>query len=265
MPSKQKNLCFLKKLNFCTTNQQKSNYESLSYDEKLNHEEIEKQRKEISSTSSFQKQIELNRIKLLNLNNMKKQATKLNLIGNQIMQTDEQEKSQHHHHKKVTSTIINLTNCTFESEIDEPNMSDIFESSSNDQQSNDYTVNNAYSNYQYQSQIIQNRNYLTEDKSSSSSSFSTFQQTQCFTECNSQDFKSVNSSFFDHPKDEDVYVCIRPYEPKVQGDINLKYTDRVKLLHSNQEFALVKNLITNNCGYVPISCLINLSQFIKNL
>jgi hypothetical protein len=61
----------------------------------------------------------------------------------------------------------------------------------------------------------------------------------------------------------EIYVCHLPYKAQYDGDISLKYTDRVQVLHATEEFTLVKKINGSECGYVSTSCLTSLHEFIK--
>lgn len=62
-----------------------------------------------------------------------------------------------------------------------------------------------------------------------------------------------------------IHVCNSAYEAQFEGDISLKYTERVEVLYFNDDFSLVKNIATNVRGYVPSSILIPFSKFINNV
>ncbi len=67
-----------------------------------------------------------------------------------------------------------------------------------------------------------------------------------------------------HQKME-VYVCKSPYTAKYEGDISLKYTERVNILYATEEFTLVKKIDGANVfGYVSTACLTSLQDFIKS-
>ena len=84
--------------------------------------------------------------------------------------------------------------------------------------------------------------------------------------CDSNQFHSVNSSsFFDKQdnNENEIFVCTIPNKYKFQGDLNLNYSDRVKLIHSNTDYCLVQNILTKQCDYVPKNSIILLSNFLK--
>lgn len=84
--------------------------------------------------------------------------------------------------------------------------------------------------------------------------------------CTSDVFQDVKPSFFEKDVQTDmIYVCIESYQPQFQGDIGLQYTERVAILHATEEFSLVKRISSQECGYVPSSCLTSLSSFIKSV
>ncbi len=63
----------------------------------------------------------------------------------------------------------------------------------------------------------------------------------------------------------DLYVCCIDYDARIEGDLTLRFTDRVKLIHANKEFALVKNVLTNTCGWVPRNCIQAIAEFLENI
>lgn len=62
-----------------------------------------------------------------------------------------------------------------------------------------------------------------------------------------------------------IYVCFENYEAQFQGDLSLKYSERVHVLHVNDDYTLVKKVSTNEKGFVPTSCLALFSTFIKTV
>jgi hypothetical protein len=62
-----------------------------------------------------------------------------------------------------------------------------------------------------------------------------------------------------------LYVCCIDYDAIIQGDLSLRFSDRVKLIHSSEEYSLVKNVLSSQCGYVPNHCIQPLFQFLDNI
>ena len=60
-----------------------------------------------------------------------------------------------------------------------------------------------------------------------------------------------------------IYVCVKPYSALHQGDLTLNYSDMVKLLHVNKDIAVIEQIRTGQCGYVPINVLKPINQFIS--
>ena len=85
----------------------------------------------------------------------------------------------------------------------------------------------------------------------------------------SEDFQTVRSSIYVQSTSESIqdqlHVCIVPYSAKIQGDLSLKYAERVKVIHSNNDFSLVQNIVSKQCGYVPTNCIVLLSNFLNQL
>ena len=67
----------------------------------------------------------------------------------------------------------------------------------------------------------------------------------------------------------DYYVCILDYKPKLEGDIGIKYSDKVKVINggsnfaTNNNYAFVQLLKNGKYGYVPKKCLISLAQYLN--
>ena len=77
--------------------------------------------------------------------------------------------------------------------------------------------------------------------------------------CKTTEMDSINSGVFlettenqiNNQLSNQVYICVSSYLAKNQGDLTLEYSDKVLLLHSNNDMCLVQNLNTKQCGYVP--------------
>lgn len=178
-------------------------------------------------------QVEQNRARLDHLNKLKKCTTKRNLFKEPEFQSTKLEQS------KVTSTMIHQE--AFAKQQASPSLTFISEEST-------CSISSDYS----------------EECSSH------FELTQYFTNpsCASDAFQDVNPSFFEKSSvqtSDMVYVCVQSYQPQFQGDIGLQYTERVNVLHATEEFSLVKKISSQECGYVPSSCLTTFSSFIKSI
>lgn len=73
-----------------------------------------------------------------------------------------------------------------------------------------------------------------------------------------------NESYFDS-ENERLYVCCKAYKAKMDGDLSLRFTDRIKLIHQNDDIALVKNILNGKCGYVPRDCITTISEFLSEI
>ncbi len=231
----------LSKFQFCTRSSKPINpdYECLPYETEPQAETNTK------LPTPIKVQIDLNLTKLDKLNNLKKQNAKRNLFNYTIQdevpnfqstKNDQSTLSGFHQleYSKITSTILQKTNLSPESLI--PDLSNIDEESSKE-----VTTGSSFASTQY----------LTASS------------------CNSENFKSVNPSFFDKSVQGDlqpnvIYVCSRSYSARFQGDVDLQYSERVNVLHANEDFAFVKKLRSLDCGYAPSSCLVKLDDFLKS-
>jgi hypothetical protein len=142
-----------------------------------------------------------------------------------------------------------------------------------DEDDEDKETSRAFSNVYYTSPIL-SRSVSITSSSSESLSFSSdmFSEPTGITansfECNSEQFKSVNGSYFDSVKSSEnsLHVCVLAYKAQFEGDLSVNFAERVKILHSvNNEYALVKNISNNNCGYVPRKCLSPLNEFLAEI
>ena len=73
-----------------------------------------------------------------------------------------------------------------------------------------------------------------------------------------------DESYFDS-ENERLYVCCKAFRAKMDGDLSLRFTDRVKLIHKNDDIALVKNILNGKCGYVPRDCITTISEFLNEI
>ena len=247
MPSQE--FCLIKAFKMCKSSKTSANYEAIPYEKPQD-----------KCDSAIKGQIELNRAKLETLNNLKKQTTVRSLFTNEMPQfqsiqlkhsSDEDSQTFYYLNvtDKITSTVIQHSSSSIIM-VEEPSLSQI----------NEMSIN-AF-NSDSESKISQRSTSSSSDETCRFSDDS-FEQTQDFSKSfSSVDFQDVKPSFFD--KDEVViFVCNKPYVAKLEGDLSLKYSDRVQLLHHNEQVVLVKNLLTGICGYVPIQNLISLENFLR--
>ena len=65
----------------------------------------------------------------------------------------------------------------------------------------------------------------------------------------------------------DYYVCISAYKPKFEGDLCIRYLDKVKVVNNNSNpqnnYVFVQLLKNGKYGYLPRKCLISLAQFLS--
>lgn len=65
--------------------------------------------------------------------------------------------------------------------------------------------------------------------------------------------------------DQNVYVCVVPTTATQQGDIGLRFSERVKIIQMTNHSALVRVLHDGSVGYVPTDNLIPLSRFLESI
>ncbi len=179
----------------------------------------------------------------INKSDLKKQMAKSNLKNSfddiQSLDSFGEHFNDDDNSHKISSTLIQI------SLLETQNNASIFEI-------NDCidTLSNAFSN----------EDYISPDVSFSQSANSIESNKTC--SCYDSSSDSFESAF---KTDDAVYVCCVDYQAQIQGDLNMKYADRVKLLHSNDDFALVENLINGKCGYVPTNSIKTLSEFLSQI
>jgi len=163
---------------------------------------------------------------------------------------------------KVSSTMINKTS-------DSLITNDLTESQISVEQPESSHLTILSSNGLFFTPASTNKNNSIDSESSSSYESvqeSVFSQYQSFS-CDSDDFQTIKSSFFEQSSFEDygyeLFVCCIPYQPKIQGDLSLNYADRVKLIHANSDYCLVQNIVSKQCGYVPSNCITLLNNFLN--
>ena len=183
-------------------------------------------------------------------------------IFNETVTTEQQN--------KISSTFMPNVQ-PFQLEYAEPNLSLI-----DDEHAEEKETSRAFSNVYYTSPIL-SRSVSITSSSSASLSFTSdmFSEPTDFPaqsfECDSIQFKAVNGSFFNTTPpaastESPLYVCVLAYQAQFEGDLSIGFAERVKILHSvNSEFALVKNISTNKCGYVPNKCLSTLTEFLDEI
>lgn len=171
-------------------------------------------------------QIALNREKLANLNTLKKQTTQLILFKNNI----EFEVPD------FQSTVIQDNTQSFS--IHEVQNLSQFSNSSDFFSDEDSTVQ-------------QSRTSFSKACDSTASTFS------------DSDFESVNTFGFG-PIDESFFICHTSYTAEYNDDLTLRRSDRVQVLMIKGAFALVQNIVTEDCGFVPLHCLVAMNEFIKS-
>lgn len=79
--------------------------------------------------------------------------------------------------------------------------------------------------------------------------------------------KSDHASSFNQSSAESgkMYACCIECDAKIEGDLGLRFSDRVRLIHMGEECSLVINVLTDKCGYVPNRCIQLLSKFLENI
>lgn len=217
----------IKNFKFCNTKTINKDYECLPYEAPSAPSS--------KMTTPVRKQIIQNRCKLAHLNRLIKQTTKCSLFKEQ---PDFQSTQiiEYVNQVKTSSTFINRNQVPIENSLSLSHISN-------------KSLTNSSSDYD-----------SPPSESTRSSSFN-YESSQCSE--SPIEFQTLYSS----TQFEDIiYVCTMPYQARFEGDLSLKYTDRVRVLHATEDFALVKKINgSEECGYVSTRCLISLTEFLKRL
>lgn len=95
---------------------------------------------------------------------------------------------------------------------------------------------------------------------------------------NNMDLSKTTSSVYRYSKQESlfnvssntysyndrIFAVSKDIQAKCPGDLDLRFSDRVKLIHHNEEYSLVENIVTGQRGYAPSRYLITLNVFLNN-
>lgn len=109
----------------------------------------------------------------------------------------------------------------------------------------------------FPSSLVTNSTHSSDNESSSNDSLSTTATQDSF------------NNELDAHYSSDYFVCILDYKSKLEGDLSIKYSDKVKVINggnslaSNNNFVFVQLLKNGKYGYVPKKCLISLAQYLK--
>ncbi|RNA11867.1 hypothetical protein BpHYR1_045051 [Brachionus plicatilis] len=141
--------------------------------------------------------------------------------------------------------------------------SEIFESTTSDYGSN---VSTAYSNVLYESpQCRQNTTPFSQ------------MEVESFG-FGSNDFCSANSLLFEQDQslsessqeqqldlEKEIFVCKVSYTAKTKNELSIKFSDRLLVIKEDLNSCYVKNVLTNECGFVPNFTICKLFQFLSDI
>lgn len=255
----------LKCIKSCLKPKKSSDYEFVSYEQPEIQRNHNKHLSKITKVQFETIESPCNELKKqkanLNLNNCKLLISNPQFQSTQIEQTIDDSiyfSILSSADNKVSSTMINNN---YQDHFTLDLTTSQIELTNNETISTDST--SAFTNSLYFSPVI-NRNRASINSTSSSYASITDDETSF----DSNDFQSVKSSFFNIQSlltedSEQLYVCCVPFEAKIQGDLSLTYSERIKLIHLNNEYSLVQNISTKQCGYVPNNCITLLSSFLN--
>ena len=111
------------------------------------------------------------------------------------------------------------------------------------------------------------------DRSDESTVFPSSLVTNSFNSSSDSEIDSTSSTIsndsfnaLDSNYSSDIFVCILDYKPKFEGDMCIKYSDKIKFINNSNpqnNYVFVQHLKNSKYGYVPRKCLISLSQFLS--
>lgn len=138
--------------------------------------------------------------------------------------------------------------------------SEIFESTTSDYGSN---ISSAFSNVLYESPECRQNTTRFSQMEIVSFGF------------DSKDFQSANSLLFAENEfssecnqsniNQDIFVCKLSYEAKSSKELTINFSDRLAVLNENEQICFVKNIITNQYGFVPCNTICKLSEFLSDI
>ncbi|CAF0916338.1 unnamed protein product [Brachionus calyciflorus] len=155
----------------------------------------------------------------------------------------------------TTPETTRVKNQTSHKNIDETNENDIGSGTS------DY---GSYSNELYESFTL----------SSNETRFSQMEQDSFGF--NSNDFQQANSKMFEESYNEvdvsvvnELYVCRISYIASTERELTIEFSERLELIsstiHKHNDLCLVKNIQSQECGFVPKYSICKLSQFLSDM
>jgi hypothetical protein len=70
-----------------------------------------------------------------------------------------------------------------------------------------------------------------------------------------------------HEAENVIYACCIAYNALHDGDISVKVADRIHILYDapDSEYVLVRLIRTQQCGYIPRICILNVNKFLSDL
>ncbi|CAF0759414.1 unnamed protein product [Brachionus calyciflorus] len=177
----------------------------------------------------------------------------------------------------VSSTFIKNDSLLIENISDKsPSLSQILENDECENQYEHSSCINAFSNNLYESPVVQTSRFNETALSNDHTRFSQiYQESIGF---HSNDFQSAKSILFEAEsinetnnrlQDEELYVCCISYDALTEHELSIEFSERLQVYpHSNKyyrDFYLVKNITTQECGFVPAYCICKLFVFLKDI
>ena len=92
------------------------------------------------------------------------------------------------------------------------------------------------------------------------SSYSFSEEEQHTSGGSTEQFHSVNGSFFDFETKDLFYVCCQSFQATNPSQLSLNYSDIVKLVYRKNGNVLVENIKTGKCGLVPQMIISDLTK-----
>ena len=97
---------------------------------------------------------------------------------------------------------------------------------------------------------------------SSNDSTLSFNSESSFADSVNSDIPSIDPLKTDQ---DNILVCCHKYDSVNPGDLNLKFSQKVRVLYQSdsEKFILVQILGSGKCGYVPRQCLVTVNRFLS--
>lgn len=112
------------------------------------------------------------------------------------------------------------------------------------------------------SQISASSEFFSESESTFTKSRDSIDGSMTASSFSDSDFQSVDT-FGLGQLDESIFICHSSYLAEYDDDLSVRRSDRLQVLMVKGSFALVQNIATEDCGFVPLHCITASNEFIR--